>query len=78
MAETLRGLVHESPVRHLPHAHAYAVKGLSEHDVGGSRVPTSPRMTPRRCEIVARQPKDIPRQPAGHFSQCSQNKGEKG
>ena len=67
MAETLRGSVHESPVRHLPHAHGYAVKGLSEHDAGGpaiSEAQPHPRMTPRRCEIVARQPKDIP-PPAG-------------
>ena len=28
--ETLRGSVHESPVRHLPHAHGYTVKGLVE------------------------------------------------
>jgi hypothetical protein len=76
MAETLRGSVHESPVRHLPHAHGYAVNGLRGH--WDFRDSTSPRMTPGCCEIVARQPKDVSRRPAEHFSRCSQNKRGKG
>ena len=76
MAETLRGSVHESPVRHLPHAHGYAVNGLRGHC--DFRDSTSPRMTPGCCEIVARQPKDIP-PPAGwaFFTAFSEIKGKR-